>query len=157
MRILVVGAIPLIVLAASMPLTLGMRTSMRTTSGASSSDLATASSPFSASPTTSMPSSVPSTTYNPRRNRAWSSAMRTRMTSSAAVCTSVTKSPWSGRVDEPDVAVIAPVDDGCPIGLRVGEEEEIVTQQVHLEGRFFGCHGLDGELLGLDDPGPSLV
>src|SRR3977135_4335266 len=83
--------------------------------------------------------------------------MRTRMTSSAAVCTSVTKSPWSGRVDEPDVAVVPHVNDGCPTGLRVGEEEEIVPQQVHLEGRFFGCHRLDCELLVLADPGPSLV
>ena len=62
MMILVAGLESRIARAASIPLTLGIRTSISTTSGANSSALEIASSPFSASATTSIESSVDSTT-----------------------------------------------------------------------------------------------
>src|SRR5579871_3664423 len=172
MRILVDGTSMLICRAASMPLTRGMRTSMSTTSGASSCAFAMASSPFSASATTSMFSSVPSTTYSPRRNRAWSSAMRTRMTSEPDPPASVNRSGWlsfkgfsvgvcgmgpsgpllaSGRVDQPDESVMTPVHHTSRPRVGVGKEEELMAQQVHLQDGFLRCHRLHGELLDLDD------
>ena len=53
---------------------------MRTTSGRISATRATAASPSSASATTSTPSSASIRTRRPARTRAWSSAMRTRIT-----------------------------------------------------------------------------
>src|SRR3954447_18431405 len=156
MRILAVGTSRLMMRAASMPLMRGMRTSISTTSGASSMALATASSPFSASATTSMCSSVPSTTYRPRRNRAWSSAIRTRMTSWSLVLWSSVNvpplAPCSGGVDQADVAIGPPVHDGRLARVGVREEEEVVPEQVHLQRGFLRRHRLDLELLRLDDP-----
>src|SRR6266540_1292132 len=62
---------------ASMPLRRGIRTSMSTTSGMSSWARSTAWWPSAASPTTSMSGSESRTIWRPRRNRAWSSTIRT--------------------------------------------------------------------------------
>src|SRR5437773_7562743 len=164
MRIRLVGMTSRIVRVASMPLIRGMRTSMSTTSGANSSAFFTASSPSSASATTSMPSSDSSTMLSPRRNSAWSSAISTRMGSpSITPLSSATPLLWllrSRAVDQAHVAVVAAVHDRRALGVGIGEEVEVVAEQVHLEGRLLGGHGLDGEVLGLDDrgqPGPGVV
>src|SRR5258707_6925156 len=89
--------------------------------------------------------------------------MRTRITSGDAAalvgCWSLNASPWtvSTGVDEADVGVVATVDDRGPTSLGVGEEEELVSQELHLQGGLFRCHRLDVELLGLDDPAPPLA
>ena len=79
--------------AASIPLSLGMRTSIRRTSGTNSSALPMTSVPSCASATTSMSGSASSTMIRPRRNSAWSSAMRTRIRSRPAAGMSVTTPP----------------------------------------------------------------
>src|SRR5215831_20044091 len=62
-----------------MPVVFGIRMSISTTSGTASLAISTASAPSEAWPTSSMPSSSSRTISSPRRNRAWSSAMSTRM------------------------------------------------------------------------------
>src|SRR5437763_446675 len=84
--------------------------------------------------------------------------MRTRMTSAGPAalvgCSSLKCSPWtvSAGVDQADVGVVATVDDRGPPRFRVGEEEELVSEELHLQGGLFRGHRLDVELLGLDDP-----
>src|SRR5581483_4225461 len=155
MRILAVGMTSRIVRVASIPLTRGMRTSISTTSGANSSALAMASWPSSASATTSMPSSDSRTMLRPRRNRAWSSAMRTRMGSLSPRARSSAMflaSSWLARVDQSDVAVVPAVHDRCLLGFGIGEEVEVVTEQVHLQRCLLRGHRLDREALVLHDP-----
>src|SRR5947209_16202349 len=155
---------------ASIPPMRGIRTSIRTTSGASSSTRATASWPSAASATIWMSSSASRTIFRPRRNSSWSSETTTRMGSGRMgsgrmgsgrmgsgrsppppTPGMVTCRPLAG-VDQPDVAVVAAVDDRGHAGVGVGEEVEVVPQHVHLQGRLLRRHRLDVELLGLDDP-----
>src|ERR1700704_5605262 len=89
--------------------------------------------------------------------------MRTRMTSAGPAAlvgwSSLKESPClaSAGVDEADVGVVATVDDRRPTGLGIGEEEELVSQELHLQGGLFRRHRLDVELLGLDDLASPLV
>src|SRR6516165_11354416 len=77
--IFALGATSLVARQASIPLLLGIRMSMSTTSGSASPATATASAPSLACPTRSMSSSSSRTISRPRRNRAWSSAISTRI------------------------------------------------------------------------------
>src|SRR5215217_936374 len=67
-----------ILLVASKPSALGMRTSIKTRSGLRLRQASMACRPSSTSPTTSRSGSVASTALSPSRTRRWSSAMRTR-------------------------------------------------------------------------------
>src|SRR2546427_760107 len=87
--------------------------------------------------------------------------MRTRMTSSAAVCTSVTKSPWSGRVDEPTLEPLDTVLELCHHAVHRGEgvggggpgpDDEPVALHRDLADLAFGAAGV--ALLGELDLGP---
>ena len=72
------GTSSLILVHASSPLRLGMRTSSSTTSGTVSWASSMALLPSPASPTTSMSGSTPSSMVSPRRNSSWSSTTTTR-------------------------------------------------------------------------------
>src|SRR6185312_9098738 len=56
-------------------------------------------------------------------------------------------------LDQAVVVVIAPVQDRDPLGLGVDEDEEPVAQLLHRRDGILLEHRLDGEALGLDDPG----
>ncbi len=56
-----------------------------------------------------------------------------------------------GRLDEAVVAVVAPVHHVRAVGLGVSEHEEVVPHQLELQGGLVDRHGLERELLGLDD------
>src|ERR1700716_3231668 len=135
--------------AASMPVERGMRASMPTTSGVISSARCTASMPSAASPTTLMSGSSDRTRSRPRRNNAWSSTITTRIDSPSVMVLPARASP--DRLYQAEIAVPASVDDGGVTVLRVGEQEEVVPEQVHLEGSLLGDHRLHRELLGLHD------
>src|SRR5439155_13263675 len=124
-----------------MPDTPGMRTSISTTSGASSTMQSTASCPSPVSPTTTMSASSSSTSRPPRRNGACGSASRTRIGASTVT------SP--GGLDQAEATVSPAVDHGRDARVGVGEEEEVVAEQLHLEHGFLDVHGLHAELLGL--------
>src|SRR3989304_7259558 len=47
-----------------------------------------------------------------------------------------------GRLDEPVVAVLEPVDDASRAGCLVRKDEEVLVYYVHLHGRFLDGHGL---------------
>ena len=55
------------------------------------------------------------------------------------------------RLDQPEVAVVTAVEHRGAAGLAVGEQEEVVAEQVHLQRRLTGVHRLGGEPLGLHD------
>src|SRR3954451_7092939 len=65
----------------------------------------------------------------------------------------VSNQAWSSAFgfDEPDVAVVAPVDDSGAAAVGVVEEEELVPEQLHLEHGLLLGHGLQDEALALDD------
>ena len=56
-------------------------------------------------------------------------------------------------LDQPEVAVVSPVENRGVAGLGVGEQEEVVPEQVHLQRGFLGIHRLRAEPLRLDDAG----
>src|SRR5882724_3984148 len=57
-------------------------------------------------------------------------------------------------LDEPVVAVAAPVADAHRAGVGVGEDVEAVLQHLQVQDRVLGGHGLHLEALGLYDAGP---
>src|SRR3954451_10797494 len=65
----------------------------------------------------------------------------------------VSNQAWSSAFgfDEPDVAVVAPVDDSGAAAVGVVEEEELVPEQLHLQHGLLLGHGLQDEALALDD------
>src|SRR6266700_2507800 len=154
--------------AASIPVERGIRTSMSTTSGASSSARWTASMPSAASPTTLMSGSSDSTRSSPRRNSAWSSQITIRMVPPSLILGLASKTgtrlrrrslprPSPAGLDQAEVAVATTVEDGRMTVLAVREQEEVVTEELHLERGFLGAHGLRREPLGLDDPRAFVV
>src|SRR5918992_4609246 len=60
-------------------------------------------------------------------------------------------------LDEPVVAVPAPVYDVYVAGLGAGEDEEVVVEELHLQDRLLRAHQLHLELLGPHDPGLYLL
>lgn len=50
-------------------------------------------------------------------------------------------------LDKPVIAVLAPVYYINILGRGIGENQEILVQQVHLHHRFFHRHRLDGKCL----------
>ena len=52
------------------------------------------------------------------------------------------------RDDQAETAVVALVNHVGFTGVRVGEYEKAVTDQVHLEYGFLSRHGFQGETLG---------
>src|SRR5258708_36776200 len=140
-----------------MPDTAGMLTSSSTRSGTSSTMRSTASSPSLHSPTTSMSRSSSRTRRTPRRNSACGSAKRTRIGDSAPVevisWMSRTRAPHSSAacLDETEATVAPAIDHGAAAGVGEGEEEEVVTEQLHLQCGLLDAHRLDVELLALHD------
>src|SRR5690606_26204162 len=61
------------------------------------------------------------------------------------------KLPLMLRFDEPVVAVAAAIEDVDFVGFRVGEDEEIVAQQFHLQNGFVQRHWLERKPLDPDD------
>src|ERR671916_1452232 len=60
-------------------------------------------------------------------------------------------------LDEPVVAVPAPVYDVYVAGLGAREDEEVVVEELHLQDRLLRAHRLHLELLGADDAGLDLL
>src|SRR3954470_12456566 len=68
--------------------------------------------------------------------------------------------PDDGRTvggDQPEVAVLAAVDDVHLGAARPGEYEEVVVQQIHLHQRFLHAHRLGEELVAADHLGLQAV
>src|SRR5207302_9436061 len=146
--------------AASIPLTLGIRTSMSTRSGCRAAACSIASMPSRASPTTEMSGEERNTCNSPCRNSAWSSTTSTRTTCVSSPTTSTTsRIPWvSARdFDEAERPVATPVQHRRVVRLRVTEQEEVVAEQLHLQRGLLGRHRLDRELLGLHDRRSGVV
>src|SRR5918998_3358479 len=60
-------------------------------------------------------------------------------------------------LDEPVVAVPAPVHDVYVAGLGAREDEEVVVEELHLQDRLLRAHRLHLELLGADYAGLDLL
>src|SRR6266550_82851 len=93
-----------------------------------------------------------------RRHRA-SRRQRTRADSASAVRPETGLRPacrvlaTDDGLDEPEISVVALVEDRDPLRLGVDEHEELMTELGHPAGGVLLEHRLDGEALRLDDPG----
>ena len=53
--------------------------------------------------------------------------------------------------DKAVISCLAGVDHAGVAGLIVLKDEELVSEQIHLQNRLLGRHGLEGKGLGADD------
>src|SRR5262249_42146185 len=90
----------------------------------------------------------PCTCSTPARSQGGSSPGPSSPSASSRSCSGAFRnSPKLLRLDQPVVPVAAPVEDVDLARVRVAEDEEVVADQLQLEGSLLGRHRLDRELL----------